>query len=77
MKVEGFLIREMEYRMDMDMFLDKYLLWEAEGLQCPMILQEMFLQVTHSGRREAEQMICQGCRHSLLHLDPQADVPTV
>ena len=44
--------------MDIDMFLDEYPHWEAEGLHCPLILQEMFLQATHMGRREAEQMIC-------------------
>ena len=63
--------------MDIDMFLDKYPHWEVEEQHFPLILQEMFLQATHSGRREAEQMICQGCWHGLLHLDPQADVCAV
>ena len=63
--------------MDVKMFLDEYLHWVAEGLHCPLILQEMFLQATHSGRREAEQMICQGLQHSLPHLDPQADISTI
>ena len=44
--------------MYIDMFLYEYPHWEAEGLHCPLILQEMFLQATHMGRREAEQMIC-------------------
>ena len=47
--------------MDAKMFLEEYPYWEAEGLHHPHILQEMFLQAAHSGRREAEQMICQGC----------------
>ena len=47
------------------------------GLHCPLILQEMFLQAAHSGRKEAEWMICQGHWHGLPHLDPQADVSTV
>ena len=51
---EGLSIREMEWHMDVKMFLDKYPHWEAEGLHCPLILQEMFLQAAHSGRREAE-----------------------
>ena len=29
--------------MDVEMFLDEYLCWEAEGIHCPLILQEMFL----------------------------------
>ena len=40
--------------MDIKMFLDKNPCWEAEGLHCPLILQEMFLQAAHSGRQEAE-----------------------
>ena len=50
--------------MDMDMFLDKYPLWEAEGLHHPLILQ-MFLQAARARRREAE------C------LDLQADISAV
>ena len=40
--------------MDVDMFLDEYPHWEAEGLHCPLILQEMFLQAAHMGRREVD-----------------------
>ena len=70
-------IREMVLHMDAEMFLDKYPHWEAVGLHHPLILQEMFLQATHSGWKEAEQMISQGCQHGLPHLDPQADVSAV
>ena len=48
---EGLSIREMEQCMDTEMFLDKYPHWEAEGLHHPLILQEMFLQAIHLGRR--------------------------
>ena len=37
--------------MDIEMFLDEYPCWEAGGLHHPLILQEMFLQVAHSGRK--------------------------
>ena len=47
--------------MDAKMFLDDNPCWEEEGLHSPLILQEMFLQAAHSGRKEAESMICQGC----------------
>ena len=59
------------------MFLDEYMHWKVEGLHHPLILQEMFLQATHSGRREVEWMICPGCWHSLLHLEMQADVSAI
>ena len=42
---DGFSIREMEWHMDAEMLLDEY------------ILQEMFLQATHSGWKEVKQMI--------------------
>ena len=54
MSREGLSIREMERHMDAKMFLDEYPHWEAEGLHHPLILQEMFPQATHSGRRETE-----------------------
>ena len=73
----GLLIRDMENLMDINMFLDEYLHWEAERLYCPLILQEMFLHAAYSGRREVEQMVCWGCWHSLPRLDPQADASTV
>ena len=41
--------------MDIDMFLDEYLHWEAEGLHCPLILQEMFLHAAHSRKREVNK----------------------
>ena len=56
--------------MDAEMILNEYLLWEAGGLHCPLILQEMFLQATHLGLKEAEWMIHRGHWHGLLHLDP-------
>ena len=77
MSREALSIQELEWGMDAKMFLDEYLHWEAEGLHCPLILQEMFLQAAHSGRKEVEQMIHQGCQHGLLHLDPQADISAV
>ena len=77
MSREGLSIREMEQHMDAKMFLDEYPHWEAEGLHCPLIPQEMFLQTAHSGRREAEWMICWGCWHGLLHLDQQVDVSVI
>ena len=46
---------------NMDMVLDEYPYWDVEGLHCPLILGEMFLQAAHIGRREVEQMICHGC----------------
>ena len=51
---EGLSIQEMEWYLDAKMFFDEYPCWEVEGLHCPLILQEMFLQAAHLGRKEAE-----------------------
>ena len=51
---DGLSIREMEWHMDAEMFLDEYPHWEVRGLHCPLILQEMFLQAAHLGWKEAE-----------------------
>ena len=74
---EGLSFQETECHMDIDMFLDEYLHWEAEGLPHPLILQEMFLHAAHSGRREAVWMICQGCKHGLPCFDPQVNVSAI
>ena len=47
------------------------------GLHHPLILQEMFLQVAHLGRKEVEWMVCQGCQHGLPCLDLQVDISAV
>ena len=55
---EGLSILEMEQCMNSKMFLNEYPHWEVEGLHHPLILQGMFLQAAHSGRKEVECMIC-------------------
>ena len=74
---DGLSSREMEWCMDAGMFVDEYPHWEARGLHHPLILQEMFLQATHSGWKEVKWMIHQGHQDGLLHLDPQVDISTV
>ena len=77
MRREDLSIHEMEWQMDIEIFLDEYPCWEVEGLHCPIILQEMFLQAAHLGRKQAECMVHRGCQHSLPHLDPQVDISAI
>ena len=58
----------MEWQMDIEMFLDECPQWESGGLHHPLILQEMFLQVAHLGRKEAEWPPMSG---------PQADISAI
>ena len=51
---DGLSIWKMEWHINAKMFLNKYLHWKVGGLQCPLILQEMFLQAAHLGWKEVE-----------------------
>ena len=44
---------------------------------CLTILHEMFLHATSEGQKEAEQVVCQGCRQHMPQLNPEAGVPAV
>ena len=63
--------------MDAEMFLNKYPQWEVGGLHCPIILQGMLVHATKSGWKEVERLMCHGCQHGLLRLDPETDVPII
>ena len=73
----GMSIKETEHCMDMEMFLDKYPLWEVRVPHHPIILQGMFVHAAKLGWKEAERLICQGHWHGLLRLNPEADVPAI
>ena len=46
---EGILVWEAEHLLDVDLFLEEYSWWEASGLQCPLILQRMFMHAKTMG----------------------------
>ena len=77
MNTEGLSVREMEYHMDVEMFLEGHGGWEVGRPHCPVILHEMFQHATEQGQKKAEHMICWGHQHSLPKLDPKADVSTI
>ena len=37
----------------------------------------MFLHATSEGQKEAQQVVCQGCRQHMPQLDPEAGVPAI
>ena len=67
----GVSIREAEFWLDAELFLDKYPRWDIEGPHCPTILYSMFLHATGEGWNEAERFICRGCWQSLPRPDPE------
>ena len=63
--------------MDVELFLEGQAKWEADSPHCLVILHEKFQHASEQGQKEAEHMVCQGCRHELPKLDPEADVPAI
>ena len=58
---EGLSVREVEYHMDVEMFLEGQAGWEVDSPHCSVILHEMFQHAMEQGWKEAEHMICWGC----------------
>ena len=58
--------------IDVRLFLDEYPQWELGTPYWSVILHEMFLHATKRGQKEAECMVCWGCRGSMY--DPTSEV---
>ena len=70
---EGISIRESEWLVDLELFLEEYPQW---GLGTPhklVVLHEMFPHAAGQGQKEAECMFCRGCWGSVPEPDPRAD----
>ena len=55
---EGLSVREVEWHMDVEMFLEGQAGWEVDSPHQPIILHEMFQHAMEQGQKEAEHMIC-------------------
>ena len=76
-KEEGLSVWEVECLLDSKLFLDEYPRWDARGLHCPFILQQMFIHAAKSVQKEAERIVHCSDWQGLPKLDPEADIPTV
>ena len=65
--------REAEWRIDTELFLDKYPRWELGASHQSVILYEMFLHAAKWGCKEAERLICRGCCGSTSEPNLEAD----
>ena len=70
-------IREMEWVVDVDLFLNAQNHWADDSPHHLMILHEMFLHATSEGQKEAEQVMHQGYQQHMPQLDPRADLPAI
>ena len=62
---------------EVEMFLERHAGWEVGSPHCAVILHEMFQHTVEQGQKEAECMICWSHQHSLLKLDPKADISAI
>ena len=69
----GLSVREAEWRLDAELFLDEYPRWELGAPHWSVILHEMFLHAAKQGQKEAERFICWGHQGSLPRPDLEAD----
>ena len=69
----GLLMREAEWRIDAELFLNEYPRWELGAPHQSVILHEMFLHAAEQGWKEAERLIHQGCRGSMSRSNLEAD----
>ena len=60
----GLSVREAEWRIDAELFLNKYPRWELGAPHWSVILHKMFLHAAEWGQKEVERLICWGCRGS-------------
>ena len=58
---EGLSVQEAERVMDIELFLEVQVKWEADSPHHFMMLYKMFHHATDQGQKEAEQTVCRGC----------------
>ena len=56
----GLLVREAEWKIDAELFLNEYPRWKLGAPHQSVILHKMFLHAAEQGQKEAERLICQG-----------------
>ena len=52
---------EMEWVMDIELFLEGQTRWEEYSPHCLAMMHEMFQHAAFEGQREAEWIVCRGC----------------
>ena len=70
-------IREMEWTVDVDLFLNTQNQWAEDSPHCLILLYEMFLHAVAKGQKEAKWVTRQGCLWHMPQLDPRAALPAI
>ena len=67
----------MEWVMDVDLFLEIQNKWAEDSPHHLVILYEMFWHAAIEGQKEVEQIMHQGCWQNMPQLNPEAGIPTI
>ena len=73
----GLSVREAEWRLDVELFLNEKIRWELGPPHWSVILHEMFLHVAKQGQKEVERFICHSCQGSLPNPDLEAGLSAI
>ena len=73
----GISVREVEWCLDAELFLDEYPRWESDRPHHPYILQWMFAHAETAVRKEYDCTVCQGHWQPLSEQDTSVEAPTI
>ena len=71
------LVHELEWVMDVDLFLEIQNRWPEDSPHCLVILHKMFWHAAIEGWKEVEQTIHPGCQQHMPQLNPVVGVPAI
>ena len=70
-------VRELEWAMDVELFLELQNSWPEDSPHHLVILHEMFRHAAIEGQKEAEQTVCQGNQLHMPQLNPEEGIPAI
>ena len=70
-------VHELEWMMDVDLFLEIQNKWAEDRPHHLVILHEIFWKAAIEGQKDAERTICQGHQQHMPQLNPGAGVPAI
>ena len=68
---------EMEWVMDVELFLEGQAQWEEDSPHHLAIMHEMFQYAAAKGQKEAEWIVHWGCQQKSPQLNPEAGIPAI
>ena len=71
------LVCELEWAMDVELFLELQNSWPEDSPHCLVVLHEMFWHAAMEGQKEAERTIHWGCQLHMPWLNPEAGAPAI